>query len=321
MLSRMKSSELDALDRAVVHALTLDGRAAFSTISTVLGVSEHTVARRYRRLRSHGVLRVVGILNGVRLGYKSWTIRIRCTPDAAMPISTALARRPDTFWIYILSGGTEIACNSQPRTPDELLIDKLPRGRSVLDVSAHELISDHAAPPHGPVSGPLDDDQAARLCTPEPALLDEPVRLDAADHRVLAVLARDGRATFAELANAVGDSSSTAARRLQYLRATGALAYKVELSPAALGMHTEARLWMSVRPRALVSTAAALATHAEVTFAAVTTGPTNLVAQLACPDSGSLYRYVTGQVAGLTAVDSIETAPVLRTVKRFGLPL
>lgn len=299
----------------------LNGRAAFSTIGAVLGVSEHTVARRYRRLRSHGVLRVVGILNGVRLGYKSWTIRIRCTPDAAMPISTALARRPDTFWIYVLSGGTEIACNSQPRTADELLIDKLPRGRGVLDVTAHELLSDHATPPDGPVSGPLDEDQAARIRTPEPALLDEPVSLNTADQRMLAVLARDGRAAYAQLANAVGDSSSTVARRLQYLRATGALAFKVEVSPAAFGRHAEARLWMSVPPQALTATAATLAAYPEVSFAAVTTGPTNLVAQVACPDSTSLYRYVTGQVAGVTAVNSIETAPVLRTVKGFGMPI
>jgi DNA-binding Lrp family transcriptional regulator len=90
--------------------------------------------------------------------------------------------------------------------------------------------------------------------------------------------------------------------------------------PAALGRPAEARLWMSVRPRALTSTAAALAANPEVTFAAVTTGPTNVVAQVACADAAGLYRYVTGRIAGLAAVHSIETASVLRTVKRFGRP-
>ncbi|MFI5915333.1 Lrp/AsnC ligand binding domain-containing protein [Dactylosporangium sp. NPDC051541] len=73
-------------------------------------------------------------------------------------------------------------------------------------------------------------------------------------------------------------------------------------------------------PRALTTTAAALAARPEVSFAAVTTGPTNVVAHLAGVDSTGLYRYVTGQVAGLTAVTSIEAAPVLRTIKQFGPP-
>jgi DNA-binding Lrp family transcriptional regulator len=41
---------LDDLDRALIHALHIDGRAPFSRIAAVLGVSAQTVARRYRRV-------------------------------------------------------------------------------------------------------------------------------------------------------------------------------------------------------------------------------------------------------------------------------
>ncbi|MFI6833783.1 Lrp/AsnC family transcriptional regulator [Kribbella sp. NPDC050241] len=51
---------LDDLDRAIAHALHIDGRAPFNRIAAVLGVSDQTVARRYQRLRSGGLLRVVG---------------------------------------------------------------------------------------------------------------------------------------------------------------------------------------------------------------------------------------------------------------------
>ena len=40
---------LDQLDRQLVRALQLDPRAPFSLIAEVLGVSEQTVARRYRQ--------------------------------------------------------------------------------------------------------------------------------------------------------------------------------------------------------------------------------------------------------------------------------
>ncbi|MGH3320828.1 MAG: Lrp/AsnC family transcriptional regulator [Streptosporangiaceae bacterium] len=52
---------LDALDRSLVHALQINGRAPFGMIAAALGVSDHTVALRYRRLRGARILRVVGL--------------------------------------------------------------------------------------------------------------------------------------------------------------------------------------------------------------------------------------------------------------------
>ena len=42
---------LDQIDRQLIRALQLNPRAPFSRIADVMGVSEQTVARRYRRLR------------------------------------------------------------------------------------------------------------------------------------------------------------------------------------------------------------------------------------------------------------------------------
>ncbi len=282
---------------------------SFSAVAEVLGISEHTVARRYRRLRANGVLRVVGTVDGLRLGYRSWIIRIRCTPDVAPQIAVALARRADTYWIQILSGGTEVSCNCQPRSSDELLIEKLPRG--VLGLSAHELLPGPFQPPSWDAIDHLTVDQRARLSRPNPDLLDEAVVLGGPDHRMLEGLGIDGRATYAELVRATGWSQSTVARRLDHLRRTGVLSFDVEVPPAALGFHAGARLWLTVQPAALVATAEALVGHPEISFVAVTTGPTNLVAHAICRDSVHLYRYLTEQVAGLPGVHTLETAPVL----------
>ena len=93
----MDSSTIDDLDRQIVHALALDGRASFSKIAEVLGVSDQTVARRYRRLRSTGLARVVGLRNPVRVEGVRWWLRLQCAPGAAPSIAEALARRPDTW--------------------------------------------------------------------------------------------------------------------------------------------------------------------------------------------------------------------------------
>src|SRR5271154_6599255 len=95
----VESIRVDDLDRQLVQCLGVDGRASFSAIAEVLGVSDQTVARRYRRLRSAGVLRVVGLRYPSYSGYAGWFLRLRCVPGSGLAIAEALARRPDTAWI------------------------------------------------------------------------------------------------------------------------------------------------------------------------------------------------------------------------------
>ncbi|MFD2122601.1 AsnC family protein [Streptomyces cirratus] len=42
------NEELDLLDRSLIQALMIDGRASFSRLAEVLEVSDQTVVRRYR---------------------------------------------------------------------------------------------------------------------------------------------------------------------------------------------------------------------------------------------------------------------------------
>lgn len=315
---------LDDIDHGLVHALQIDGRAPLRLIGEALSVSENTVARRYRRLRTAGILRVVGTLNGARLGYHAWTIRLQCTPDAATAIAKALAARPDTSYVYLLSGGTEISCSAQTSTAEEseaLLLHKLPRTSRVTSVSAHLLLGHHALPNNWAGSARLTPEQVA-LLTPPPAE-DADVSLGPADRSLFDLLSRDGRASHTELAAASGWSESTVRRRLAVLRQAGVLTFLVDIPPAALGFRAEARLWMSVRPSQLTAVASAMAGHPEVSLVAQTTGPTNLLAAVNCRDSLDLARYLTKRIASLDAIHTIETAPVIRTVKRAGalLPL
>ncbi len=323
-LMKTDAVTLDDVDAGLVHALQIDGRAPFRLIGEVLGVSENTVARRYRRLRTAGVLRVVGTLNGARLGHHAWTIRLQCPPDAATAIAKALAGRPDTSYVHLLSGGTEISCSVQTPTADEseaLLLHKLPRTSRITSVSAHLLLGHYALPNNWAGPARLTPEQAAPL-TPPPTD-DSDISLGPADRSLFDLLSQDGRASCTELAAATGWSESTVRRRLTTLRRAGVLTFLVDISPAALGFRSEARLWMSVRPSRLTAVASAMARHPEVSLVAQTTGPTNLLAAVNCRSSLDLARYLTERIASLDAIHTLETAPVLRTVKRAGslLPL
>ncbi|MFB9839453.1 AsnC family transcriptional regulator, partial [Actinoallomurus acaciae] len=72
----MESVMLDQVDLQLVHALHLDGRAPFSRIAEVLGVSDRTAARRFARLRATGLARVTAVIDGRGTGRAEWLLRL-----------------------------------------------------------------------------------------------------------------------------------------------------------------------------------------------------------------------------------------------------
>ncbi|MEV6446581.1 AsnC family transcriptional regulator [Amycolatopsis sp. NPDC051716] len=307
---------LDAVDRALIHALHVDGRAPFTKIGDVLGVSTQTVARRYRRLRAEASLRVVGLPDPQRAGQAEWMVRLTATPHTAQDLAQALARRADTAWIKLMSGGTEICVNVHtPAASDHaLLLRDIPRTASITAVSAHQLLHRYFGGPTAWLgrANALDAAQIAAL-TPVHAGPGKPLTAD--DDALMAALQRDGRAGLAELATATGWSAATVARRLADLQAGGTVFFDLEIAPEPLGVTTQALLWMAVAPARLDRVARTLATHPELALVAATTGPANLVAQALCPDAAALHHYLTHRLGALDAIRTLETAPVLRTVK------
>ncbi|GAA3470513.1 Lrp/AsnC family transcriptional regulator [Nonomuraea roseola] len=315
---------LDELDRRLVHALQIDGRAAFSHIAAVLGTSDRTIARRYRRLRSAGAVRVVGLPNGRHLGQVDWLVRLRCTPDSATAVAAALARRQDTSWVSLISGGTEITCitRTSGRAKDsELLLQKLPRTPRITAVTAHCLLRAVAGTGGWPGRTAalnrqqIDDLRPASTPTPR---TDHNVELTDADNRLLTELAKDGRTSYPHLAGATGWSETTVRRRLDQLRRTNVLYFAVEADPLLFDHTTEAMLWLTIAPAALTTVTQALSTHPEIGFAAATTGPANVVAFVVCRDADALYDYLATRIGTLDGILQAETAPVVRRVKGAG---
>ena len=324
----MEVPVLDAVDRQIIHILTIEPRASFRTVADVAGISDQTAARRYRRLSETAGLRVLGMVDGSRLGWVDWFVRLQTTPGSADSIAEALARRPDTRWVRLASGGTEIVCTLQARTPeqrDALFLHGLPGSRRVVQISAHSILHNFNPGPWQGVSQALSTAQLAKL-----AGLASPARVPAApqaplvpqaplapqDEPLLAELARDGRASHAALAAAIHWHESTVRRRIDELRRAGLLYFDVDIDDRVFGINVHAMLWLSVEPARLAEAGQAIAAHREIPFAAATTGPTNLVASALFRDTRHLYEYLTGELAGLPGVSSVQTAPIIRTLKR-----
>jgi DNA-binding Lrp family transcriptional regulator len=313
---------VDPLDRKIIQALYLDPRAPFSRLSEVLGPSEQTIARRYRRLFDGRVVRVVGQLDSQRLGRSDWAVRIRCAPGSAPTVAANMAQHPDTAWVQLTSGGTEIIStihsrDSEERTP--LLLGQLSAGRQVVALEAYcllHLFATGVSPPPG--WNDLSHQEIGRLCPPARARTSKErstVTLQDTDWPLVHALAEDGRAAYRQLAERTHWHESTVRRRVEELVASGVLFFDVDLDSDAVGIRSRALLWMSVIPAKVAQVGHALAGRPEIPFVAATTGSTNLIAALNCEDDRSLYQYIVGEMAALDGLTHIETVPVMRSVK------
>jgi DNA-binding Lrp family transcriptional regulator len=325
----VESITVDDLDRQLVQCLGVDGRASFSAIAEILGVSDQTVARRYRRMRSAGLLRVVG-LRYPKSRYANWFLRLRCVPGSGEAIAAALAKRGDTAWVQLLSGDTEVLCSLRGGGPDstpESLLTRLPRSERIVAVTAYSrlhmftggpdalgfmdvLPAERVAPLRSAVrSGPDGGGSHAS----RPPGNGEPGDLDAA---LFTALALDGRTPYADLAAAAGWSETTVRRRIDQLRDGRVLYFDLEVDAPSFGFRAAAWLWLSVPPSRLADVGTALAHFPEIAYVAATTGPANLSAAAICRDEESLYEFLTLKVGALPGVERVETSPVIRTLKQ-----
>jgi DNA-binding Lrp family transcriptional regulator len=344
----VKTSQIDEVDRQLLHALLVAPRASFRVLAAALGVSDQTIARRYRRLAETAGLRVFGLVNGPRAGWVDWLIRISAAPGSAQRIAETLAQRPDTRWVRLYSGGTEIVCTLQARSPEQrntLFLRGLPGSRNVTAITAQSILHVFTPVAYVGLAGGLADTQLSALRAAAGAAGDagpaaEAGRADLAeagpapaagrtwvpsgalvlreeDDPLLAELARDGRATVADLAAATRWHESTVRRRVEELQRAGLLYFDIDIDESVLGVGASVMLWLKIEPAALDAAGRAVAAHPEIPFAAATTGATNLAVSAIFRDTRQLYAYLTTRLADLPGLQSVESAPIIGTVKRI----
>jgi DNA-binding Lrp family transcriptional regulator len=110
--------------------------------------------------------------------------------------------------------------------------------------------------------------------------------LDDLDKRIVAALVDDGRATYAEVGASVGLSAPAVKRRVDRLRASGAITgFAARVDPFALGWTTEAYVELFCRGRTSpADIKAAVAKHPEVTDACTITGEADALLHIRAAD-------------------------------------
>ncbi|MGW3566515.1 Lrp/AsnC family transcriptional regulator [Streptomyces sp. NPDC000941] len=316
----MDSVTLDALDLRLLHALQLDGRAAFSKIADVLDVSDRTVARRFGRLRAMGIARVAGVPDSLRTGHAEWVVRLRVLPSGTAALARALARRPDTAWVTVASSGAELVCVFRVAGEGPAPLTVLGRFPQITQLDAQRLLRPAMDHRWTGRTSALTAEQVAALrpsaADDGPGPVSGPVQLTDLDRRLLPVLAADGRAAYPDLARQVSWSESAVRRRLAELRRSGVLRLDVEVDAGLLGYSAQCLLWLTITPARLGGIARTLAADPQTAFVCMTTGAHNLLAIAVCRDAEALHTYLTDRVGSLEGVGRMETAMITAYAKR-----
>ncbi|GAA2553427.1 Lrp/AsnC family transcriptional regulator [Pseudonocardia hydrocarbonoxydans] len=315
----MVAGLLAALERRIVGALQVDGRAPWERIAAVLGEPEGAVARHGPALLAEGGVQVVG----VPAPQAGTVVHLRCGPGQERVAALALARRADTHWVHLLAGPAgavaEIGC--PPERLARLVGDELPRLPGLVEAAAstvlrHVRTEDEWRPG---LLGPEESEALTEhLPPPGDAPLGEVKTLGPADRMLLTALQFDARRGDDELAEVTGLSRSAVPRRIDRLRRDGRLRIRVVVDPARLGFGVRAVLRASAAPRDVAAVAAGLRREPWVLRACRVTGDRPLLAEVAVPGVDALHDLTT-DAAWLDRVTALDTAVVVGTLKDGGL--
>ncbi len=118
--------------------------------------------------------------------------------------------------------------------------------------------------------------------------------MDTADRQILALLVEDGRRTYDDIAGRVSLSAPAVKRRVDRLRARGALrGFTAVVDHAALGAQTEALIELFFTPGVLLDQVAeTLRAHPEVVEAWSVTGEADAIARVRTRDNADLERLI-----------------------------
>ena len=150
-----------------------------------------------------------------------------------------------------------------------------------------------------------------------------PTTIDAVDRRILAVLQKNGRITFDELAREVQLSSSAALRRVRRLEESGVIAgYAAIVPPAQVGfgltayIHVQLEKHVSGHKRAPMDQfCAAVQTWPEVAECVVLTGHSDYLLRVTVEDLAHYTRFVMETLLKHPSVRDCQADFVLDQVK------
>ena len=145
----------------------------------------------------------------------------------------------------------------------------------------------------------------------------EDVVVDDLDNQIVEILKKDGRASNAHIARALGVSEGTVRRRLRMLIEGGVIHVNVSLDPVKMGLTTEAIIGLEVDPDKMDPVCASLADFDDIGYVTLTTGAVDVFAWGRFSSTESLGLFLRSKVGKIPGVRRTETYMCISVRKHF----
>ena len=104
-----ETQSLDAIERQIISHMQEDGRIPFVKLSEILGVTEGTVRRKFKRLVGNGLLKVTAISNPQAIGFDAPAfIGINVDHRHLESVVKKLVKMPEVQFVAVTTGPFEI---------------------------------------------------------------------------------------------------------------------------------------------------------------------------------------------------------------------
>jgi Lrp/AsnC family transcriptional regulator, regulator for asnA, asnC and gidA len=145
--------------------------------------------------------------------------------------------------------------------------------------------------------------------------IDQPEILDETDLKVLEILRKDGRATFAEIAGQLNVSPGMIRQRYNRLVNQGYLKVVAITNPVHRGLKTMALIGIRTNGNQMLKVADKIAKLKEVVYLVVVSGRYDIMIEVFCRDHEDLLDFITEKLYGIEGVRETETFMHLKIVK------
>jgi DNA-binding Lrp family transcriptional regulator len=317
------SFSLDELDLALINAIQIAPRAAWSTIGRALAVSPTTATRRWQRITDDGL---AWVTTYPRL--KTWArnhcmacIEIDCAPAARAQVVAALVRKPQVISLHQAGSGRDLfalVMTTDLHALSRFVLEQLDKLSGVHRARTHSVTRVYSEGSTWRLNA-LTPAQRAYLNrhAPPRGVVDSEI-LPQRYRELLLALGTDGRRSVAQLANLSSTSLSTTRRRLQRILHEGMITLRCEVAQSIAGWPASAILWARVPPDHVDAAGVTLSRLPELRFCAAITGANNLVMIVWLNSASDLLRLETTLAERLPTVTLTERAITLRQSKRQG---